>query len=322
MAAAARRVPSARMSPTPRRRAMRSIRPCSDGRAAPDQRQVRLVAQQPPLAQFQRERDDHTRRDRIQAVLVAQPVGVEDRLGIADPAHRAERVGRFILRAFHLHGVRAVLHHGIAAAADRAAIAPAVLLDVGIERGRVDVLDKRHLGELVVLGRLVAADVLAVHQHQRAPAAQAVEVRVGPQLLHRFPGRGPQRGRCRGAASGHRMDRLQVFAPHHRARPPAGGGAATIVDDRGDAHQVLAGRADARHAAPALAALGAGQDVMDLARLLAPQRRRGFDGDRVIDDADDRRHGRAAGDQQRIECLRARARQRTDRPCWRNRTRR
>ena len=257
-----------------------------DGRGvAPFQRKGLIAGQQAPLVQLQGKGDGHAGRDGIQAVAVAQSVGVENDLRIVDPAQGTKSVGRLVLRPADLDGVGAGRHPRQPPAPDGAGIAALHLEPVAVKGVGVDLLDKGDLGQLVVAGRLVAADILGVHEKEGPLAAQPLQARVGGQFADGNAGGFAQGRWNRRPPSGADVDGLEVLAAHDRPRPAPGRRPVVIVDDGRQAHAVLPRRADAGQSPGAGLGSRPQDRFVDGIGGQAPQVGGRFDGDGLILDA-------------------------------------
>ncbi len=192
-----------------------------------------------------------------------------------------------------LAGVLAETRHP--AAGDRAGEARLV-------RDHARVPDRRAVQVLVVL----ELPLEEVARRQAAERLRHVDRRRGPQLgereaagvvlhatAHR-PDRLHERGRIgyRNAAGPANGDRLEVLRPHHGTHAAAARRTVLVVHDASEAHQLLAGRPDARDAQSRNPEL-APQPVLGLTDGPAPEPRRIPQLDAVVADRQVGRRGRA-----------------------------
>ena len=201
------------------------------------------------LEELHGEGDGDAGRHRVEAVLVGGAVGGDDGVGVRDAGDAAERVERLVLGAFgHDAGVGPRLReahlaagHGAlgaggapgAAAGDGPCADGARVLLVPGGRPVVGREDAERGAVLHVAGGALVRELRVEHR--------AVLHGVEHALARRLELLGVGDGRLLLAAQG---DRLEVLGAHHGAEAPAADDAA-LVDDAGEARELLAGRADA-----------------------------------------------------------------------------
>ena len=209
-----------------------------------------LLLQHAHLVELHDGADRGAEGDRVEAVLVADEVGVGQRFEVVDAVGGAQRPRRLVFEAARGAPVLRLVDHrevglvdlGDAAARDRAAeaglVGHEVRLAVGLARlvhrfGR-NVLRAFELDIAMVARRQRADFVDHVHQHLRAELGQALPGHrvIGQDLLG---GGGclhegleiADIAHALGAAHG---NRLEILAAHHRADARASRGAMQVVD--------------------------------------------------------------------------------------------
>ena len=254
MRSAAMRTPSESTSPKPSRSPIRWISSTMDAwlpkcRSMPS---GILERDDAALEEFHGEGDGDAGRHRVEAVLVGGAVGGDDGVGVGHPRRAAERVERLVLGALgHDAGVGPRLRESHLAAghgALGAGRAPGAAAGdgPGADGARVLLVTRRrpvvgredaergavlHVARGAFMGELVVEHRALLHGVEHALARRLELLGVGDRRLLL-------------AAQG---DRLEVLGAHHGAEPPATDDAA-LVDDAGQAGELLAGRADARDA--------------------------------------------------------------------------
>ena len=216
----------------------------------PRQREIRVV-EKATLVTFHRKGDSDAGGYGIQPQVIAQPVGVDDNLGVVNPAHWPQGVERLVLWAFQIASVRTAFDAGDAAASDGAGEAALGLARVAGDGLGVHLICPGHLAQLVVAGWQVSGEVLDGDQADGAPVAQADDVGMVAHLFGCAAGQCAElRREIEGSVSAH-DDGLEILASHHRAATAAGRCPSSVADDGGKANGVLPCRPDAGHAGTA-----------------------------------------------------------------------
>ena len=234
-----------------------------------------LRPDQPVLVAFHRERHDRTRRDRVERVAAAQLVRLGDGLEVVDAAVGTETADRLILRpAVGVGHLIAVVDRDLALAAHRAGVTTApggqqlLLVDLPL-----DVVHALERALMEVAGGQDAAGVQSGHQSRRAAILQLIALRLLLDAFRQAAADLGDGGRIVGVVeelvrAAHR-DPLEVLRAHDRAHAGAAVEMTQVVDQRREAHLVLAARADLQHAHEPVAHLLA-HDRLGLLRLLTP----------------------------------------------------
>ena len=195
---------------------------------------------------------------------------------IADAAVRPERRGRLVLRAAMalMDGPALPLGLDRPLAPDGTRVAGlAVLEDRGGHRGAADLLVVLELAGVVVEGRQAARRVLSLEHALGSVDPQVQDVAVVRDLVgapagELAEGRGVGEGQLLAGAA--HDDGLEVLGAHHRAHAGAAVGAVGHVHDRGEADQLLAGRAGLGDLDLVVTELGL-EEIVHLGRGPAPQ---------------------------------------------------
>ncbi len=246
------------------------------GGVAPGQVEAARVlwADQPRVEAVEGPGDRRPAGDGIHPVLVANLIRGGDGLQVVDPAVGAEGRQRLVFRAAvaRLGQEVTLAHLDHALAAHRAGVAGVAPLEDGVGHPLpADRLRPVEHAAGPVAGGQAAALLLDQHRLGGAVQAHRVNIRIGevprppagqlvqPLLI----------GQRRAVFAPHR-NRLEVLRSHHRAHAGTPVGAVAHAHDRGEAHALLARRADLEHFDLLVAQLRL-ERVLCLARDLAPQ---------------------------------------------------
>src|SRR5574343_960013 len=223
-----------------------------------------FLGQDAEFVHFHDGRDGGAEGDRVEAVFVAEHVGVLQGFQIADAVGGTERPGAFVLKAaggapvfrLVLNREVALVELGDAAAGDGATEAGSIGNQMGLAVGRAlfvhgfggDLAGLFELHVAVVAGGQGADFVDHVHQHLGAVFRQAL-AGDGVVLEHLLGGIGCleegrevlDAGNALGAANG---DGLEVLGTHDGADAGTAGSTVQVIDDAGEEHLVFARAAD------------------------------------------------------------------------------